>query len=206
MGSITSPVTTIAPEVASFGAGGQQYIASLRTGFNVSANQVNELFAFSCTDTNVPNARVLTNITEPRKVGSTMAFRAVRLGLRIVPLLSSGGPLSPTQLMNMKQLLQSADVTITVGSNDTKIAEFSGLDLMEPIDTVASDTTATAMVSQGLGGGIGWIPLAIPIEIQANCNIGGTVRFSAPVPLALLADLNAFGFVVILQGLKVVKS
>lgn len=205
MGSITSPVTTTAPDVTSFGAGGQQYIASLRTGFNISQNQVNELFSFSSTDSNVPNARLLTNITEPRKVGSTMAFRAVRLGLRLVSL-KTGGPVTPTEFANMKHLLQASDVTITVGSNDTKIAEFSGLDLMEPIDTVASDSTATCLAGPGLGGGIGWIPLAIPLEIQANCNIGGTVRFNTTVPSSLTTTPNSFAFIVILQGLKVVKS
>ena len=41
---------------------------------------------------------------------------------------------------------------------------------------------------------------------QANLNIGGTVRFTRPVPASLYATENSFGFVVIMSGLKVVKS
>lgn len=204
MSSIVAQVPTTAPDITSFGAGGQQYIASLRGGFNVSAETQNPLFAFSATDTNVTNARQLTNLTEARKVGSTMAFRAVRLGLRVVSFGS--GVVSLDDLAEMKRLLASAEIVLTYGSNETRVAEFSGLDLMEPVDAVAADATNTAATSAGLGGGIGWIPLAMPIEIQANVNIGGYVRFTRPVPASLYSTPNSFGFVVVLQGLKVVKS
>jgi hypothetical protein len=71
---------------------------------------------------------------------------------------------------------------------------------------MAADATNTCAAANGLGGGIGWIPLAIPIEFQANVNIGWTVKFTRPVPADLTANANSFGFIVILQGLKVVKS
>ena len=203
MSSITSAVTTIAPDITSFGAGGQQYIASIRTGFNIKAETVNPLFAFNRNDSMV-NARQLTNLDETRKIGSTMTFRATRLGLRV--LAFGSGVVTPANAQEMKRLLASAEVTLNVGSNETKIAEFSGLDLMEPVDLVAADSTNTCAASGGLGGGIGWIPLPVPIEIQANCNIGGTVRFTRAVPSSLYSTENTFGFVVILQGLKVVKS
>ena len=115
-------------------------------------------------------------------------------------------PNTPEEVAAMKQLLASAEITITAGSNDTKIAEFSGLDLMEPIDFMAADSTNTCAAANGLGGGIGWIPLAIPIEFQANVNIGGSVKFTRPVPTDLTTTANSFGFVVIFQGLKIVKS
>lgn len=204
MSSITSQITTIAPDITSFGAGGQQYIASLRGGFNISSEQNNPLFSFSTTDTNVTNARQLTNLTEARKVGSTMAFRAYRLGLRVVSF--GTGVVDPADAAELKRLLASAEVVITVGSNETRIAEFSGLDLMEPVDLVAADATNTCAVAPGLGGGIGWIPLQIPLEIQANVNIGGFVRFTRAVPASLTSTPNSFGFIVIMQGLKVVKS
>ena len=209
MGSITAPVTTIAPDVTTFGPGGLQYIMSLRGGFNVSLEVDNELFAFAKTNSSVANAKQLTNLTEPRKIGSTMSFRAVRLGIRILSFKESNGaavPNTPEEVAAMKQLLASAEITITAGSNDTKIAEFSGLDLMEPIDFMAADSTNTCAAANGLGGGIGWIPLAIPIEFQANVNIGGSVKFTRPVPTDLTTTANSFGFVVIFQGLKIVKS
>ena len=209
MSSITAPVTTIAPDVTTFGPGGQQYIMSMRGGFNVSAEVDNELFAFAKTNSSVANAKQLTNLTEPRKIGSTMSFRAVRLGIRILSFKESSGaavPNTPEEVAAMKQLLASAEITITAGSNDTKIAEFSGLDLMEPLDFMAADSTNTCAAANGLGGGIGWIPLAIPIEFQANVNIGGSVKFTRPVPNDLTSTANSFGFVVIFQGLKIVKS
>lgn len=209
MSSITDPVTTIAPDVTTFGPGGQQYIMSIRGGFNVSTEVDNELFAFAKTNSSVANAKQLTNLTEPRKIGSTMSFRAVRLGIRILSFKESSGaavPNTPEEVAAMKQLLASAEITITAGSNDTKIAEFSGLDLMEPLDFIAADSTNTCAAANGLGGGIGWIPLAIPIEFQANVNIGGSVKFTRPVPTDLTSTANSFGFVVIFQGLKIVKS
>ena len=208
MSSITSPVTDVAPDIASFGAGGQMYMASIWSGFNVKSGQViNPLFAFSA-NSSEENAAQLTNLMEARKVGSTMAFRANRLGIRFLWFAGSVPDLEA--LEQSKQLLASAVITLTVGSNETKVAEFSGLDLMQPIDAVAADATNTAAVTQGLGGGIGWIPLQVPIEIQANVNVGGTIRFTRSIGAKLLpaspTDPAVCGFVVTLQGLKVVKS
>lgn len=201
MGQITQPVTTTAPSIESFGAGGQMYMAEMWTGFNVSAETINPLFTVTANDGGTNSAQ-LTNLEERRKIGSTMAFRADRIGIRV---LSFGtGAITPAQAAEMKRLLASAKITLNLGSNETKVAEFSGLSLMEPVDFVAQDTNPSC--AGGLGGGIGWIKLQMPIEIQANCNIGGTVRFTRSVPAALTSTANSFGFVVVLQGLKVVKS
>lgn len=202
MGAITQPVTTIAPDVNSFGAGGQMYMATIFGGFNVSSETNNPLFSFRCTDSNVTNARQLTNLTEAQKIGSTMSFRAVRVGFRVLNF--GTGAITPAQAEEMKRLLASAVITLTVGNNDTKVAEFSGMDLMQPVDYVAQDTNPAS--GAGLGGGIGWITLQIPLELQANVNIGGMVKFTRAVPSALTSTPNSFGFVVLLQGLKVVKS
>lgn len=203
MGQITQPVTTNAPAIESFGAGGQMYMAEMWTGFNVSAETINPLFAITATDGGTNSAQ-LTNLEERRKIGSTMAFRADRIGIRILNF--GTGVVTPAQAQEVKRLLASAKITLNLGSNETKVAEFSGLSLMEPVDFVAADSTNTCAVGGGLGGGIGWIKLQMPIEIQANCNIGGTVRFTRAVPAALTSTPNSFGFVVLLQGLKVVKS
>ena len=225
MTKITDALPTTAPDISSFGAGGQMYMADMWTGFNIKKKNsapilINPLFAFSETDP-VENASALTNLMEARKVGSTMAFRADRIGFRLVNFMDQNPTLK--QVEELKQCLSSAVIEITVGSNGTKVAEFSGLSLMQPVDTVGlnevkSESGATpeysaaalAAVGSGLGGGIGWIQLQVPIEIQANVNIGGTVRFTRDPGANLFpgteTDPAMFGFVVILRGLKVVKS
>ena len=201
MGQITSAIPTTAPVIESFGAGGQMYMAEMWTGFNISAQQINALFANTATDGGT-NSEQLTNLEERRKIGSTMAFRIDKIGFRI---LSFGtGVVTPAQVQEMKRLLASARITLTVGSNQTIVGEFSGMSLQEPIDFAAQDTNPSC--AGGLGGGIGWIKLQVPIEIQANCNVGGTVRFTRAVPSALTSTQNSFGFVMLMQGLKVVKS
>lgn len=202
--SITTPVTTTAPMIDSFGAGGQMYMASIWGGENVRKENILPLFSFRATDNTHENAAQLTNLQEAQKVGSTMAFRANRLGFRVLWFGSSAPSLAEVEAL--KQLLASMVVTLTVGSNETKVAEFSGLDLMQPVDFAA----AAAGASAGLNGGIGWINLQIPVEIQANVNIGGTIKFTRAIPSALQpaqdSDPAKCGIVVIMQGLKVVKS
>lgn len=202
--SITTPVTTTAPMIDSFGAGGQMYMASIWGGENVGKETILPLFSFRATDNTHENAAQLTNLQEAQKIGSTMAFRANRLGFRVLWFGSYAPSLAEVEAL--KQLLASMVVTLTVGSNETKVAEFSGLDLMQPVDFAASAAGASA----GLNGGIGWINLQIPVEIQANVNIGGTLKFTRAIPSALQpaqdSDPAKCGIVVIMQGLKVVKS
>lgn len=202
--SITTPVTTTAPMIDSFGSGGQMYMASIWGGENVRKETILPLFSFRATDNTHENAAQLTNLQEAQKVGSTMAFRANRLGFRVLWFGSAAPSLAEVEAL--KQLLASMVVTLTVGSNETKVAEFSGLDLMQPVDFAAADAGASA----GLNGGIGWINLQIPVEIQANVNIGGTIKFTRAIPSALQpaqdSDPAKCGIVVIMQGLKVVKS
>ena len=202
--SITTPVPTTAPMIDSFGVGGQMYMASIWGGENVRTDTILPLFSFRATDNTHENAAQLTNLQEAQKVGSTMAFRANRLGFRM--LWFGSAPPTLAEAEAIKQLLASMVITLTVGSNETKIAEFSGLDLMQPVDFVA----AAAGASAGLAGGIGWINLQIPVEIQANVNIGGTIKFTRAIPSALqpaqASDPSKCAVVVIMQGLKVVKS
>lgn len=203
--SILSPVQVQdAVEVESFGAGGQQYIADIWGGINVSAEQVNPLFSFRATDSNVANAAQLTNLTEAQKIGSTMAFKVVQLGLRVVSF--KGETLTLDEIAAMKDLLASAVVTLNYGSNETKIGEFTGLHLQAPIDVVGGDATNTCAVENGGINSTAWIKLKQPIGIMPNLNIGGTVKFTRPVPAGLYSTANTFGFIVIMSGLKIVKS
>lgn len=207
MSNILSPVQVQdAVEVESFGAGGQQYIADIWGGINVSAEQNNPLFSFRATDNNVPNAAQLTNLTEAQKIGSTMAFKAIQLGIRLVSFKAN--KLTLEEYAALKDLLASAVVTLNYGSNETKIGEFTGMHLMAPVDAVASDSSDTCAVENGAINSTAWIKLRQPIGIMPNLNIGGTVKFTRAVPSVLYSGANAnkFGFVVIMGGLKIVKS
>ncbi len=205
MSNILSPVQVQdAVEVESFGAGGQQYIADIWGGINVSAEQVNPLFSFRATDSNVANAAQLTNLTEAQKIGSTMAFKVIQLGLRVVSF--KGETLTLDEIAAMKDLLASAVVTLNYGSNETKIGEFTGLHLQAPVDVVGGDATNTCAVENGAINSTAWIKLRQPIGIMPNLNIGGTVKFTRPVPAGLYSNANSFGFIVIMSGLKIVKS
>lgn len=205
MSSILSPVVpTAAPAVQSFGAGGQMYVADLWTGFNITSERENELFAFAKSDRNVPNAKVLTNLTEPRKIGSTMTFKATQIGLRVIKT-KLDEVLTPTEITAMKDILNSATIKINYGSNDTVVAEFTGMHLTNPIDYIAATNAANSNAINPAG----FIRLPEPIGMQDNVNIGGTVSFGNRVPAALVGQggiANGFAFVVILSGLKVVKS
>lgn len=205
MSNILSPVQVQdACEVESFGEGGQQYIADIWGGINISAEQNNPLFSFRATDSNVANAAQLTNLTEAQKIGSTMAFKVVQLGLRVVSF--KGATLTLAEIAAMKDLLASAVVTLNYGSNETKIGEFTGLHLQAPIDVVGGDATNTCAVENGAINSTAWIKLRQPIGIMPNLNIGGTVKFTRPVPAGLYSTANSFGFIVIMSGLKIVKS
>lgn len=205
MSNILSPVQVQdAVEVESFGAGGQQYIADIWGGINISAEQNNPLFSFRATDSNVANAAQLTNLTEAQKIGSTMAFKVVQLGLRVVSF--KGETLTLDEIAAMKDLLASAVVTLNYGSNETKIGEFTGLHLQAPIDVVGGDATNTCAVENGAINSTAWIKLRQPIGIMPNLNIGGTVKFTRTVPAGLYSTPNTFGFIVIMSGLKIVKS
>lgn len=194
-------------KIVSFGPGGQGYIYDMETGFMVTAERTNPIFDFSSTDKSVANAEFLTNLTEAKKIGSTMAVDVVQLGFRVSKI--DGSECSPAEVAAMKALLASARVKLTYGSNDTVIGEFAGQHIMAPVDNICADTTATAMSQAGGMNCTSWINLPVSIPMQPNVNIGGTVRFTLPVPAALLpanpGDPELFAFKVILAGYKQVK-
>ena len=192
--------------IVSFGPGGQGYIYDMETGFMVSSERTNPIFDFSSTDKSVANAEFLTNLVEARKIGSTMAVDAVQLGFRVSKI--DGTACIPAEVAAMKALLASARVKLTYGSNDTVIGEFAGQHIMAPVDNLCADNTATSMSQAGGMNCVSWINLPVSIPMQPNVNIGGTVRFTLPVPAALLpgqGEQPKFAFKVILAGYKQVK-
>ena len=160
MDILNNEVPVSAPVIQSFGLGGQAYIYDMETGFMVTAERTNPIFDFAATDKGVANAEFLTNLTEARKIGSTMAVKAVQIGFRVNKV--DGSECSPAEVAAMKALLASARVKLTYGSNDTVVGEFSGQHVMGAVDNLCSDTTATAMSQAGNNNCTAWINLPVP--------------------------------------------
>lgn len=198
-----SVLPELAPDaVRSFGAGGQIYSAEIYGGFNVSSETENALFTFRRTDSSVANAKALTNLHEAGKIGATMEFLATHVGLRVVKF--DGTAMSSAEAAAAKALLQSAHVELGLGSDNTKVGEFTGMHLCAPVDTVATEATANANV-----GGVNannFIRLRIPVPMQKNVELRGTVNFAKAPATVLTTTANSFGFVVILYGVKIVAQ
>lgn len=209
MNELSTFFTSILPELApdsirSFGAGGQIYAAEIYGGFNVSAETENPLFTFRRNDTNYANAKFLTNLHEAGKLGSTMEFLATHIGLRVVKF--DGTAMTSAEIAAAKNLLASALVEIGLGSDNVKIAEFSGMHMMSAVDSVATESTANSVSNVGGVDAKNFISLRIPIPMQKNVELRGSVKFAQTPNAALTTTANSFGFVVILAGVKVVAS
>lgn len=210
MNELTTFFNSVLPELApdavrSFGAGGQIYSAEIYGGFNVSAATENPLFTFRRNDSSVANAKFLTNLHEAGKIGSTMEFLVTHVGLRVVKFDATAA-ITPQEAQAMKTLLASANVEIGLGSDNVKIAEFSGLHLMAPVDGVASDATNTCAASEGGARANNFIRLRVPIPMQKNVELRGSVNFAQAPDAALTTTADSFGFVVVLYGVKVVAT
>lgn len=209
---LSSFFSSILPELVpdglrSFGAGGQIYNSELVGGFNVSANLENPLFTFRQGEGSVANSNFLTNLREAGKIGSTMEFLCTHVGVRIVKIKGAGTANTAAEVQAMKALLASATIELGLGSDSTKIGEFSGMHFMSPIDTETSDiSTVTAVSSVGGACANGFIRLRMPIPMQRNVELRGSVKFAQAPAAALTSTADSYGFVVILYGLKVVST
>lgn len=206
---LTSFFQSVLPELApdavrSFGAGGQIYSAEIYGGVNVSAATENALFTFRRNDSSVANAKALTNLHEAGKIGSTMEFLATHVGLRVVKF--DGTAMSSAEAAAAKALLQSANVEIGLGSDSTKVGEFTGMHLCAPVDTVAIEGTANSNANIGGVDANNFIRLRIPVPMQKNVELRGTVNFAKAPATVLTSTPNSFGFVVILYGVKIVAQ
>ena len=211
-GIITNP-----PSIPSFGNGGQVYNADLFGGFNISAATENSVFDFRKGDGAVPFSRVLTNLEEAKKIGSTMEFVVTHVGIRVFKHVQAGGtiaPYSPAEVQAMKSLINESLIEIKYGSNGTKVGEFSGQHFLSPVDVMteaAEGTTTATPISQNAGNcGANYIKLLYPIQIEKNLQIDATVKFGADVPTDLYpatpTDPPTFGFTVHLYGVKIVSA
>lgn len=198
----TTPVK--AQPVRSFGAGGQAYIANIFSGFKVTAERINPLFSIA--ENSGGDSSFLTNLQEANRLGSTENFAALQLGIRAVKY----GDTAPTiqEIHDMKKLIASAKVSITIGSNKTQVGEFSGFHFLNTVEAVSSDNHATAIAVSSCGSvntNGGWVNLPTPICLEPSVNIGGEVRFARNVPASLIVASEEWAFVVILAGKRQTK-
>lgn len=199
-------MTIMNPEgVQSFGPNGQVYNSEIKGGFNISTELENTLFNFREGDSSVANSKYLTNLHEAGKIGSTMEFIVTHVGLRVVKYDGSAA-LEPAEIAAMKACLASANVKIELGSDNTKIGEFTGLHLMAPVDSLASDTTGTCAADVGGVCASNFIRLRYPIPMQKNVELRGRVSFAQAPDTILTTTPNTYGFIVLLYGVKVVST
>lgn len=207
---LTSFFSSILPElvpdnVRSFGPGGQVYNSEIYGGFNISAATENPLFTFRQDDSGA-NSKFLTNLHEAGKIGSTMEFLCTHVGVRVVKF-SGAAALTAAQVQAMKALLASAKIELGLGADNTKICELSGMHFMAPVDAETSDVSTVTAVSAVGGAQAGnFCRLRMPIPMQRNVELRGTVKFAQTPDSALTGTANTFGFIVILYGLKVVST
>lgn len=209
MNDLSTYFNSVLPELApdavrSFGAGGQIYSAEIYGGFNVSDETENPLFTFRRNDSNVANAKFLTNLHEAGKIGSTMEFLVTHVGLRVVKF--DGSAMTSAEAAAAKALLQSAHVELGLGSDNTKVGEFTGMHLCAPVDTVTTESTANSNANIGGVDANNFIRLRVPVPMQKNVELRGNVNFAKAPASALTTTANSFGFVVILYGVKIVAA
>lgn len=192
--------------VRSFGAGGQIYDAEIYGGVNIDTTLDKSIFKFGRDDSSVPNAKFLTNLEQAGRLASTEEFLVTYIGFRVVKF-SGAAALTSAEEAAMKNLLASAYVEIGLGADAQKIAQFSGMHVMAPVDGAASDVS-TVTASHEVGGCVSsnFIRLRMPIPMQANVELRAKLHLAKAPETVLTSTPNSFGFVVILHGVKVVAS
>lgn len=192
--------------IRSFGAGGQIYDAEIYGGVNVDSTLEKSIFKFGRDDGSVPNAKFLTNLEQAGRLASTEEFLVTHIGFRVVKFNGSAA-LTSAEESAMKNLLASAYVEIGLGADAQKIAQFSGMHVMAPVDGAASDVS-TVTASHEVGGCVAsnFIRLRMPIPMQSNVELRGKLHLAKAPETVLTSTANSFGFVVILHGVKVVAS
>lgn len=191
--------------IRSFGAGGQIYDAEIYGGVNVDSTLEKSIFKFG-RDSSVPNAKFLTNLEQEGHLASTEEFLVTHIGFRVVKF-SGAAALTSAEEAAMKNLLASAYVEVGLGADAQKIAQFSGMHVMAPVDGAASDVS-TVTASHEVGGCVAsnFIRLRMPIPMQSNVEIRAKLHLAKAPETVLTSTPNSFGFVVILHGVKVVAS
>lgn len=199
-----APVQTFAP-----GQSGMSYIADLYSGFILNADKEHTLFGFAQNDTSVTLASLLTNMRQPGRIGANMNFVAMQLGFRLVKLGTT--PPTQTEIHDLIRYMASLKIEITVGDNETKIAEFSGAHILSPLTFATKEEFVTPTLAATAGNAVpfnqgGWINLPDAIALQNDLTLSGKVTSTlAAVPTGLYDSGDNFAFLAILAGRKQTK-
>lgn len=148
---------------------------------------------------------MLTNMREAARIGSTMNFTAMQMGLRAVKL----GDTPPTnqEIHDIKRFMASQNVEITVGSNTTRVAEFTGAHLLNVMEFSSATTLADTYGGQSSPvNQMAWINLPEPIGMETNVEIGGQMKCNlTAVPASLQANGANWAILVVFAGIKQTK-
>jgi len=195
-----------AQPVKMFGPGGQIYGASLFGGFLLEAAKT-EIEFFNISESSGPWAKVLTNLREAGKIGSSMTFNAVQYAPRIFKL--DGSTMTAAEAAACALFMAGSRVELYIGSNNTKVAEYDLAHFLSPISGVVEGAAGLANslpVNQNT-----WIslPAAINQGLEPNGQIQGKVYCNLPggIPAALgfVNEEPLFAFKWELTGVKQTK-
>lgn len=189
--------------VQSAGPGGQAYVSVLFSGAILSAAKEYPLFTFAENDTAKPFARLLTNLKQPNQLGNGENFTAVQACFRAFKV--QGDVPTKEEITALKSLISGLGITATWGSNETKILDIRGWMLESPENFIASDDTATSMVSSSGGNVAGWVNLAVRQPFGPSDNLGGTIRLALDVPAVLRTTGQEWAILFAYAGIKQVK-
>lgn len=195
-----------APEVSSFGPGGQYYGASIFGGFILEAAKTVFEF-FNISEASGPWAKVLTNLKEAGKIGSSMNFTSVMYVPRLVKV--TGDSMTAAEAAAATLFMASSRVELYIGSNDTKVAEY---DLCQFLNVISGPIEGAAGITASLP--INQMPQvnlppALMQGLAPNTQIAGKVFCNlpggCPAALGLDGEDPAFIFKWELVGAKATK-
>ena len=191
--------------VQTFGPGGMSYISNLYSGFILTAERSQTLFQFA-QNSPLPFAATLTNLREAGRIGSTMNMTALQLCWRMAKL----GDTAPTnqEIHDVKRYLASLNIQISVGSDETRIGEFSGVHLSSVQEFAAETVLANGNTSVGSASNQqAWVNLPQPIPFQSNVEISAKVNCNLPaVPASLVVAGSSWAFWLVFAGVKQTKG
>ena len=197
-----SPVHSFTP-----GGSGQAYVANIWTGFIIDANASHDLWTFAENDPTVTLARMLTNLKQPARIGSTMDFEAHQLGIRAIKVNANATPPTIQEMSDVLAYIASLKLNFTLGDNQTRIAEFSGAHLLNVVNFAGETTGAAGALGATPFNSTAWINLPEPIAFESDLTIGGNSTCNlASVPTSLTTSPAQWAIMFILAGFKQAKT
>jgi hypothetical protein len=184
------------PNVQAFGPGGQQYVANIWGGFRLAPG-VREFEFFNISESQDPIwGRVLTNLKEAGKIGSSMVFKGMQYGPRLCKV--DGTAMTIAEMSAAIAFFFGSRVELFIGSNDTKVADFDLAHFLNPISGIvdgALDNTSVALpINQSA-----WVNLIEGLQqgLGANDQISGRLICNLPggCPAALAGPAGETTFI-----------